>query len=61
MDNSATKIPNAVTNIPTDIGGDVLSGIPADVSIDAAHNNTTSLVYQSFSTQVLQPSKYLAY
>ena len=63
-DNSATKIPNAATNIPTDIGSDVVSDISTDVSIDVAHKDTTSLVDQSRSIQVLQPSnesEYLAY
>ncbi|XP_065891904.1 uncharacterized protein [Dysidea avara] len=39
-----------------DIGSDVVSDISTDVSIDVAHKDTTSLVDQSRSIQVLQPS-----
>ena len=67
MENSATNIlstNDAATNIPTDIGSDVVSDISTAVPIDVVQYSTISSGDVSLTTQVLQPSdigEFLAY
>ncbi|XP_065891972.1 uncharacterized protein [Dysidea avara] len=59
MENSATNIlstNDAATNIPTDIGSDVVSDISTAVPIDVVQYSTISSGDVSLTTQVLQPS-----